>query len=89
MIQYLHTINLYVYLPQEANWMDKKKTKKTAAAQPAMRKEHDSMGEILVPADHYWGAQTQRSYQNFRIGTEKMPHEVIEAFAPRLRPTAN
>ncbi|MBQ6504139.1 MAG: class II fumarate hydratase [Flexilinea sp.] len=45
------------------------------------RIEHDSMGEMRVPADKYWGAQTQRSYQNFRIGTEKMPKEVITAFA--------
>lgn len=45
------------------------------------RTEHDSMGEILVPADKYWGAQTQRSYQNFKIGIEKIPSEVIEAFA--------
>ena len=41
------------------------------------RIEHDSMGEMKVPADKYWGAQTQRSYQNFRIGTEKMPKEII------------
>ena len=39
------------------------------------------MGEMLVPADCHWGAQTQRSYQNFRIGTEKMPEEIIRAFA--------
>ncbi|MDD6255718.1 MAG: class II fumarate hydratase [Eubacteriales bacterium] len=45
------------------------------------RKECDTMGEIMVPADKYWGAQTQRSYQNFRIGTEKIPMEVIRAFA--------
>ena len=45
------------------------------------RIEHDSMGEMKVPADKYWGAQTQRSYQNFRIGTEKMPREIIMAFA--------
>lgn len=45
------------------------------------RTEHDSMGEMLVPADRYWGAQTQRSYQNFEIGIEKMPKEVIRAFA--------
>ena len=37
------------------------------------RKEHDSMGDVLVPADRYWGAQTQRSLENFRIGGEKMP----------------
>ncbi len=36
------------------------------------RIEHDTMGEVRVPADKYWGgAQTQRSYQNFRIGIEK------------------
>ena len=45
------------------------------------RIEHDSMGEMKVPADRYWGAQTQRSYQNFKIGTEKMPAEIIRAFA--------
>jgi len=45
------------------------------------RIEHDSMGEMKVPADSYWGAQTQRSYQNFKIGTEKIPTEIIEAFA--------
>lgn len=44
------------------------------------RIEKDSMGEIKVPAEHHWGAQTQRSYQNFRIGTETMPREIIEAF---------
>ena len=46
-----------------------------------MRQEKDSLGFIEVPADKYWGAQTQRSIQNFRIGKEKMPEEVIEAFA--------
>ena len=45
------------------------------------RIEHDSMGEMKVPADCYWGAQTQRSFQNFQIGTEKMPAEIIRAFA--------
>lgn len=45
------------------------------------RIEHDSMGEISVPADRYWGAQTQRSFQNFEIGIEKIPMEVIRAFA--------
>lgn len=44
------------------------------------RIEHDSMGEMKVPADRYWGAQTQRSYENFRISTEKIPIEVIRAF---------
>ena len=45
------------------------------------RVEHDSMGEVNVPADRYWGAQTQRSYENFKIGIEKIPMEVIRAFA--------
>lgn len=45
------------------------------------RIEHDSLGEVWVPAEKYWGAQTQRSYENFRIGTEKMPDEIIAAFA--------
>lgn len=38
------------------------------------------MGEMQVPADRYWGAQTQRSFQNFRIGVEKMPLEIVHAF---------
>ena len=45
------------------------------------RTEHDSMGEVQVPVDKYWGAQTQRSYENFKIGMEKIPVEVIKAFA--------
>ena len=45
------------------------------------RTAHDSMGEIQVPADRYWGAQTQRSYENFKIGIEKIPSEIIRAFA--------
>ena len=44
------------------------------------RMERDSMGEMEVPADRYWGAQTQRSYQNFQIGTERMPEEIVRAF---------
>ena len=46
------------------------------------RIEHDSMGEVRVPADRYWGAQTQRSCMNFRIGVgqETMPKEIIYAF---------
>ena len=45
------------------------------------RIEHDSMGEVKVPADRYWGAQTQRSFENFKIGTEKISMEIIRAFA--------
>lgn len=45
------------------------------------RIEKDSMGEVKVPQNAYWGAQTQRSYENFKIGTEKMPKEITYAFA--------
>ncbi len=45
------------------------------------RIERDSMGEMQVPAQRYWGAQTQRSFQNFPIGWEKMPASIIRAFA--------
>lgn len=45
------------------------------------RQERDSMGTIAVPADRMWGAQTQRSFENFAIGTETMPREIIRAFA--------
>ena len=46
------------------------------------RTEHDSMGEVQVPVDRYWGAQTQRSHENFPIGVgiETMPAEIIHAF---------
>ena len=45
------------------------------------RMEHDTMGEIAVPADCHWGAQTQRSLQNFKIGGQRQPEEIITAFA--------
>ena len=45
------------------------------------RIERDTMGEMQVPADKLWGAQTQRSLENFPIGSEKMPKEIIRAFA--------
>ncbi len=44
------------------------------------RTEHDSMGEVKVDNSKYWGAQTQRSFENFPIGVEKMPAEIIRAF---------
>jgi fumarate hydratase class II len=44
------------------------------------RVEKDTMGEIQVPADRYWGAQTQRSFENFKIGYDRMPREIIRAF---------
>ena len=46
------------------------------------RTEHDTMGDVQVPAEKFWGAQTERSRNNFKIGPEaSMPHEIIEAFA--------
>ena len=45
------------------------------------RTEKDSIGNIEVESSKYWGAQTQRSLQNFDIGYEKMPWEIIESFA--------
>ncbi len=46
------------------------------------RIEHDSMGEVKVPADKYWAAQTERSHENFPIGVglETMPREITHAF---------
>jgi len=46
------------------------------------RIEKDTMGEVKVPADKYWGAQTERSRNNFKIGPEaSMPKEIVYAFA--------
>lgn len=47
----------------------------------SFRIEKDTIGEVQVPADKYWGAQTQRSLQNFEIGDNKMPKEVVYAFS--------
>src|SRR5712672_1115229 len=52
----------------------------TASPQsPAVRSETDSFGPIDVPADRYWGAQTERSRQNFRIGQDRMPMPIVRA----------
>ena len=45
-----------------------------------LREEFDSIGKVQVPADHYWGAQTQRSLIHFNIGHDKMPKEVYHAY---------
>src|SRR5215469_9730324 len=45
-----------------------------------MRQEFDSLGKVEVPADRYWGAQTQRSLQHFNIGNDRMPKEVYHAY---------
>jgi len=54
--------------------------KKNEAIMSKSRTESDSFGNIDVPSDTYWGAQTQRSLQNFKIGTETMPKPLIRAF---------
>ena len=48
---------------------------------PDVRKETDSLGEVDVPADKLWGAQTQRSLEHFSIGKDLMPREMITAYA--------
>ena len=53
-----------------------------------MREEHDSMGVVLVEDDKLWGAQTQRSLENFKIGGEKMPSEIVHAFGLLKRAAA-
>jgi len=45
-----------------------------------MRREFDSLGDVEVPANRYWGAQTQRSLQHFNIGNDRMPKEVYHAY---------
>ncbi|RZU40353.1 lyase family protein [Edaphobacter modestus] len=50
-------------------------------SEPSSRIESDSMGQIAVPANHYWGAQTERSLHHFAIGEDRMPAELIRAFA--------
>ncbi len=52
------------------------------------RTERDSMGAIEVPAERYWGAQTQRSLENFRIGGERMPRPLIRALAMQKKAAA-
>ena len=47
------------------------------------RIEHDSMGEMKVPANALWGAQTQRSFENFKIGAEKMKPDILTIMTSR------
>ncbi|MFC7649728.1 hypothetical protein ACFQX6_62300 [Streptosporangium lutulentum] len=53
------------------------------------RTESDSLGEIQVPADHYWGAQTQRSLIHFNIGDDRMPKAVYHAYGFIKKAAAN
>lgn len=55
---------------------------------PKTRTETDTMGEIAVPADRYWGAQTERSLENFRIGGEKLPAPLIRALGLQKKAAA-
>jgi fumarate hydratase class II len=55
---------------------------------PAVRIESDSMGKVEVPADRYWGAQTQRSLQNFKIGGERMPAALVRALGIQKQASA-
>jgi len=65
----------------------------TSAADDAMvigiRKETDSLGEVKVPSDKLWGAQTQRSLEHFSIGQDLMPREMIAAYATLKKAAAN
>lgn len=50
------------------------------------RIEHDTMGEVEVPSEAMWGAQTQRSLQNFKIGQERLPRPMIRAMGLVKKP---
>jgi fumarate hydratase class II len=58
------------------------------AGTPRFRTEQDSLGDVRVPATCYWGAQTQRSLENFRIGTELLPQPLIRAFGAQKQAAA-
>jgi fumarate hydratase, class II len=59
-----------------------------AMSNAGFRIESDSMGKVEVPADHYWGAQTQRSLHNFKIGGERMPPALVRALGVQKRASA-
>ena len=59
------------------------------ASRPTTRTETDSMGPIEVPADHYWGAQTQRSLKFFAVGRDTMPRPIVRAFGILKRAAAD
>ena len=68
--------------------MAKQRTKHRTKHRTGNRTESDSFGPIPVPADRYWGAQTQRSIENFRIGSERMPQPLIHALGVVKRAAA-
>src|ERR1700720_4969440 len=55
------------------------RSKSSSPSKSATRTETDSFGPVEVPADRYWGAQTERSRQNFRIGQDRMPIAIVHA----------
>lgn len=65
-----------------------KSQSQTAEEPVKTRIETDSMGEVEVPADKYWGAQTQRSFENFKIGTERMPLPLVRALGVQKKAAA-
>src|SRR4026208_2021276 len=65
-----------------------KNPRRSPQAATSTRMESDSFGPIEVPADRYWGAQTERSRRNFRIGDERMPRPVIRALGTSSRGAA-
>jgi fumarate hydratase class II len=65
----------------QAKRLQAKRLARSAASSPATRSESDSFGPIEVAADRYWGAQTERSRRNFRIGHDRMPMPIITALA--------
>ncbi len=69
----------YVGSPRSALNLATHMTPKTEQAKSGVRTETDSMGEIEVSADKYWGAQTERSLLHFNIGDDVMPREMIRA----------
>jgi len=60
--------------------MNKTAAQTNQETRPSSRIESDSMGQIEVPANRYWGAQTQRSLHHFAIGEDRMSPELIRAF---------
>jgi fumarate hydratase class II len=71
----IHIAKIYLYIKVAIKLL-------TEAMKMEYRIEHDSMGEVKVPADKYWAAQTERSHENFKIGVgiEVMPREITHAF---------
>src|ERR1700689_683755 len=66
-----------------------RETRSTAMSNADMRIEKDSLGDVPVPADKLWGAQTQRSLEHFSIGTDLIPREMIAAYATLKKGAAN